>query len=134
MEDLPAVREEVVRERLGSTNVHQSMAADGMHPRELRELAEVIAEPLSVIFEKSWRMGEVPEDRRRANVTAVFKKGKKGDPGNDRPVSLTSVPGKVMEQLCWMSSPDNGRKGGDQEQSARVHQGEVVLHQPGGLL
>ncbi|GAB0208736.1 mitochondrial enolase superfamily member 1 [Grus japonensis] len=47
----------------------------------------------------SWRTGEVPEDWRKANVTLVFKKGKKEGPGNYRPVSLTSIPGKVMEQL-----------------------------------
>ncbi|GAB0208061.1 mitochondrial enolase superfamily member 1 [Grus japonensis] len=47
----------------------------------------------------SWRTGEVPEDWRKANVTLVFKKSKKEDPGNYRPVSLTSIPGKVMEQL-----------------------------------
>ncbi|PKU48584.1 rna-directed dna polymerase from mobile element jockey- hypothetical protein [Limosa lapponica baueri] len=75
------------------------MGPDGIHPRVLRELAEVIAGPLSIIFERSWRTGEVPEDWRKANVIPVFKKGKKEDPGNYRPVSLTSIPGKVMERL-----------------------------------
>jgi len=41
----------------------------------------------------------VSEDWRKANVNSVFKKGKKEDPGNYRPVSLISIPGKVMEQL-----------------------------------
>jgi len=41
----------------------------------------------------------VPKDWRKASVTPVFKKGKKEDPGNHRPVSLTSIPGKVMEKL-----------------------------------
>ena len=44
-------------------------------------------------------MGEVPEDYKIANVTPVFKKGKKEDLGNYTPVSLTFIPGKVMEQL-----------------------------------
>ena len=43
-------------------------------------------------------MGEVPEPGREANVTPVFK-GKKEDPGNYRLVSLTLIPGKVIEQL-----------------------------------
>ena len=39
------------------------------------------------------------EDWRKANVTSIFKKGKKENPGNYRLFSLSSVPGKVMEQL-----------------------------------
>jgi len=60
-------------------------------------LADVFAEPLSIIFEMSWRTGEVPEDWRKANVTPNFRKGKEEDPGNYRPVSLTPILGKMME-------------------------------------
>lgn len=41
-------------------------------------------------------MGKVPEDWRKANVTHL-QKGKKEDVENYRPVSLTYVPGKVVE-------------------------------------
>jgi len=44
-------------------------------------------------------MGEVPEDWRLGSVTPIFRKGKKEYLVNYRPVSLTTIPGKVMEQL-----------------------------------
>ncbi|KFV85885.1 hypothetical protein N308_03206, partial [Struthio camelus australis] len=95
----PLVEEDQVRDLLSKLDIHKSMGPDGMHLQVLRELADVIARPLSTILERSWRSGEVPEDWKKANVTPVFQKGKKEEPGNDRPVSLTSIPGKVMEQL-----------------------------------
>ena len=78
---------------------HKSKGPDEIHLRVLRELVEVIAEPLSIIYQHSLLTGEVPEDWRLASVTLIYKKCCKEDLGNYRPVILTSVPGKVMEQI-----------------------------------
>ena len=75
------------------------MGPDGLHPRVLRELADVVAKQLSIILWQSWLSRDVLEDWRLANVMPVFRKGQKDDPGSYTPVSLTSVLGKVMEQV-----------------------------------
>ena len=75
------------------------MGPDGIHPSVLRELAEELAKPLSIIYWQSWLLGEVPVDWRLANVMPIYKKGWTVDLGNYRPVSLTSVPGNLMEQI-----------------------------------
>ncbi|RMB98936.1 hypothetical protein DUI87_24481 [Hirundo rustica rustica] len=90
--DLPLGEEEAVRELLSHLDIHKSMYPAGIHPRVMRELADELVKPLSIIYQQSWLTGEAPDDWKLANVTPIHKKGGKEDPGNYRPVSLTSVP------------------------------------------
>ena len=47
----------------------------------------------------SLQLKQVPSDWKYANVTPIFKKGDKSDPGNYRPISLTSQICKVLESI-----------------------------------
>ncbi|RMC10190.1 hypothetical protein DUI87_12990 [Hirundo rustica rustica] len=94
----PVIQEEAVRELLSCVNVCKSTGPAGIHPRVMKELADELVKLLSIIYQQSWLTGEVPGDWKLANVTPIHKKGGKGDTGY-RPVSLTSVPGRVMEQF-----------------------------------
>ena len=89
----------LVEEKLTKLKPGSASGPDNISPRLLQTFSKVLSKPLSTIFNVSMRTGEVPEDWRVANVTPIFKKGGKGNPGNYRPVSLTSVPGKIMESL-----------------------------------
>ena len=64
----------------------------------MRELLDELPKLLSIIYRQSWLTGKVPEDW-RCQCEPIPKKGWKEDLGNSRPVSLTWVPSKVMEQI-----------------------------------
>ena len=53
----PTIQEETVKDLLLQLNCHKSMEPDEIHLRVLRELAEVIAEPLSIIYQCSLLTG-----------------------------------------------------------------------------
>ena len=93
----PTVSSDLVKDYLEGLDVSKSAGPDDLHPRVLRELAGVIVEPLARLFEDSWCSGQVPEDWKRVNVVPIFKKGRREEPGNYRPVSLTSLLGKAFE-------------------------------------
>ncbi len=89
------VSEQDVAKKIRELRRDAAAGPDGVTPRLLKDYEKSLALPLEILFNKS-------RDTLRletANVTPIFKKGVKGDPGNYRLVSLTSVPCKVLESI-----------------------------------
>ena len=101
MEELSEIQvsREVVLGKLNGLKADKSPGPDSLHPRVLKEVATEIVDALVIIFQNSLDSGVVPEDWRVANVTPLFKKGGREKAGNYRPVSLTSVVGKLLESV-----------------------------------
>jgi exonuclease III len=98
LEDMD-IEEDKVKKLLKTVNVTKSQGPDCIHPRILQELADELAAPLTYVFKTSLNEGVLPAQWKWANVTPLFKKGSKSKPENYRPVSLTSIPCKLMEKL-----------------------------------
>jgi len=91
--------EKEVKKLLNELNPNKSKGPDCLHPKALKELQSVLTKPLTRIFNASKEEAKLPEIWKIGNVVALFKKGDKSDPGNYRPVSLTSIACKMMEKL-----------------------------------
>ena len=88
-----------VLEAINLLNRFKSPGPDEIHPAIFKELAVILAEPLSKLFTLSLRAGRLPTDWKEAVVTPMYKSGSKHHPGNYRPVSLTCVACKIMEKV-----------------------------------
>ena len=77
----PTVMLEQVQVFLMQLNIYKSMGPDDIHPRVLKEMADVVAESLSIIFEKSWLFGEVPVTGKRESLIPFLRKGERKTQG-----------------------------------------------------
>jgi hypothetical protein len=87
-----------VEKKLKNLKVAGAPGPDRVWTKVLHDMAEHLAEPLAIIFNRLMEEGGVPLIWRKANVCPIFKKGTKGDPANYRPVSLTQN-GKLAGNL-----------------------------------
>ncbi len=88
----------MVKNKLHKLKMNKAPGVDSVGTRMLMELSEEIADVVAELFNKSLSTGDVPIDWKLANVTAVFKKGKKSSPYY-RPVSLTVNLCKIFESI-----------------------------------
>ena len=88
-----------VSRKIKKLKISTSSGPDKISSKFLNEHVDCLSLPLSILFNRSMHSGQVPQDWKEANVTPIFKKGSKNNPSNYRPVSLTSIPCKLMESI-----------------------------------
>ena len=93
------VSDEMVLKLLTSLKIDRSSGPDEIHPMMLKELANELATPVALLFNMSIQDGALPEDWKKAFVSPIFKKGARNLAVNYRPISLTSILCKVLENI-----------------------------------
>ncbi|PKU35582.1 glycerol kinase [Limosa lapponica baueri] len=77
-EDFPLVEQDWVKDHLGKLKTHTSMGPNGMHPRELRELSDVIAKPLFISFERVMEQLNFDVIAKHMKEKKVLRSGQQG--------------------------------------------------------
>ena len=91
--------EEEVGRLLCSLKTKTSTGPDGISSHMLRNTAHSISTSLCNLFNRSLSSGCFPAEWKCSNVTPVFKAGDKSLVSNYRPISLLSIPSKILERI-----------------------------------
>ena len=74
---------------------------DGISSKVLSLIKSSAADGLFTVFHKSSSLNKFPDIWKQAKITPVYKKGSFSDVSNYRPISLLSIPCKLLEnQIC----------------------------------
>ncbi|XP_065677375.1 uncharacterized protein LOC136092758 [Hydra vulgaris] len=92
------IDQNIVLKHLNMLDGNKSMGDDSISLFVLKACATLMAVPLTLIFQLSIKSRKVPLSWLRANVTPIYKNVSRTDLANYRPISLTSVPCKLMEK------------------------------------
>ena len=100
-DQVPKIKVDIAKlhKKLATLDTAKAAGPDGIHPRLLRECADVIVEPLAQLYQLSLDTGEVPSSWKESVISPIFKKGARSLASNYRPVALTSILCKLLESI-----------------------------------
>ena len=90
-----------VLKELKSIDCSKSIGIDGMHPNLLKIASEIIAKPLTAIFNKSLNSSDIPIELMTAKITPIHKSNSKTELNNYRPISILPIPSKKLERAVY---------------------------------
>ena len=86
---------------------NKSPGPDGIHPRLLKELVDLVCKPITSIMNMSMTNGCLPGDWKTAHIIPIYKnKGDKNQAVNYQPIAIHRLYAKCIT-LCIFSSRKN---------------------------
>ena len=79
----------------------KAMGHDNINPKILKFCALALADPITSLFSKCLKSGNIPSEWKVHKICPVHKKGSKLDVKNFRPISLLCIISKVLESLIY---------------------------------
>ena len=99
-----------VSTQITSLEMKKSAGNDGLTNKFLKLSLCYLILPLTDIYNTSIRTGIYPDELKIAKCVPIFKKGRKDDPSNYRPISILSSINKVFEKLLYRRLYDHFTK------------------------
>ena len=91
------IQEGTIKSKILNLKTNKATGPDEIAPRLLRLLGETVVSPLASLFTSSLKSGVVPQEWKTAKLMTVHKKDDETDRVNYRPLSILSVPSKILE-------------------------------------
>ena len=77
----------------------KSAGYDKLSVKLVKDAAEILSEPLAIIFNASFNKGIFPDIWKIARVTSIFKSGSKSNVSNYGPISMLSVFSRLLDKI-----------------------------------
>ena len=99
---LTSINKDFVFKELCKLNSSKATGSDNIPARFVKDAASVLTRPITHIVSLSIQTGIVPRSLKSATVVPLFKKNKRSDVSNYRPVSVISVVPKILEKAVYV--------------------------------
>ena len=97
--DVPELSE--IINAINDLNINKAIGYDHISPYFLRIGSTILAPYIQVFIDYCFTNGIFPENGTTAKVVPIFKKGKRDNPTNYRPISILTCFAKILERIIY---------------------------------